>query len=156
MLDSLQFMSSFQLGNPLCELITGFPFEMTADLFTFGYSASIVIIFFLMCHIIVALYYVQAKERKFSALNETQGAILCFTITDVWGKDKNPFLLSQEASSCNLCVHPHKRLNNNFNINHTISAMVVVKKEDFTKTINWMNISFCRVFELPCPYYLTI
>lgn len=51
-----------------------------------------------MCHIIVALYYVQEKERKFSALNETQKAILCFTLRDVGEKDKNPFLLSQEAS----------------------------------------------------------
>lgn len=73
MFDSLQFMSSFQLGNPLCELIAGFPFEMTADFFTFGYSTSIVIIFFLMCHIIVALHYVQAEEKAFSTLNETEG-----------------------------------------------------------------------------------
>lgn len=98
MLDSLQFMASFQLGNPLCELIAGFPFEMTADLFTFGYSASIVIFFFLTCHIIFTIYYVQAKERKFSALNETQRAILCFTLRGVCVEDKNPSLLSQEAS----------------------------------------------------------
>ena len=82
----------------MCELIAGFPFEMTADLFTFGYSASIVIIFFLMCHIIVALHYVQAEERKFSTLNETQRAILRFALSDVWRKDKNPFLLSQAES----------------------------------------------------------
>lgn len=69
-------MSSFQLGNPLCELIAGFQFEMTADLFTFGYSLSIVIFFFLMCHIIVALHYVQAEEKKFSTLNEIQKALL--------------------------------------------------------------------------------
>lgn len=91
-------MSSFQLGNPLCELIAGFPFKMTADLFTFGYSASIVIFFFLMCHIIVALHYVHAEEREFSTLNEAQRVLLCFALSDVWGKDKNPFLLSQVGS----------------------------------------------------------
>jgi len=78
MLDSLQFTSSFQLGNPLCVLIAGFPFETTADLYTFGYTASIVIYFFLICHIIVALHYVQAEESKFSTLKETQRAMLFF------------------------------------------------------------------------------
>lgn len=78
----------------MCELIAGFPFEMTADLFTFGYSASIVIIFFfffLLCHIIVALHYVEAEERKFSTLKETQRAILCFALSDVGGKRRTLF-----------------------------------------------------------------
>lgn len=61
-------------------------------------------IFFLMCHIIVALYYVQAKERKFSALKETQRATLCFTLRDVGEKDKDLFLLSQEASTAAIFV----------------------------------------------------
>lgn len=80
-------MSSFQLGNPLCKLIAGFPFEMTADLFTFGYSGSIVFFFFfLMCHIIVTLHYVQSEESKFSTLTETQRAMLFFALHDVGGK----------------------------------------------------------------------
>lgn len=145
MLDSLQFMASFQLGNPLCELIAGFPFEMTADLFTFGYSASIVIFFFLMCHIIVAIYYVQAKERKFSALNETQRAILYFTLRDMWGEDKNPFFISQEASIATIFVFTRiKDLKNTFKrLNYTISTRMVVKKEDFIETINGMNACCC-------------
>lgn len=84
--NSLQFMSSFQLGNPLCELIAGFPFEMTADLFAFGYIASIVI--FLTCHITVVLYYVKAEQRKFSILRETLRASLFFAMVDLLKKKK--------------------------------------------------------------------
>lgn len=51
-----------------------------------------------MCHIIVALHYVHAEEREFSTLNETQRVLLCFALSDVLGKDKNPFLLSQVGS----------------------------------------------------------
>lgn len=149
-------MSSFQLGNPLCELIAGFPFEMTAGLFTFGYSASIVIFFFNVSHNCCIILCTSKRKEIFSIKRNTKGNTMLYS-QRCGGERQGPFSLNPRGKySCNLCVHLHKRLNNDFTINYTISARMVVKKEKFTKTINGMNLSFYRVFKFPCPCYLTV
>lgn len=134
MLDSLQFMSSFQLGTPLCKLIAGFPFEMTADLFTFGYSGSIVFFFFFFnvshnCHI--TLCAIRRKQVFNINRNTKSNAILC----SPWcgGKEKNHKPRSEY--SCYLCDHLHKRLNNHFTITCPNFTSLIIKREQWNVQI---------------------
>lgn len=158
MLDSLQFMASFQLGNPLCELIAGFPFEMTADLFTFGYSASIVIFFFFnVSYNFHNILCASKRKEIFSIKWNTKGNTMLYSQRCVCGRQK-PFSLKPRGKyRHNLCVHLYTRLKNTFKrLKYTISARMVVKKENFTKIINGMNVCCCRVLEFSCPCHMTI